>query len=207
MRLKMESLESSRRQVMINAALKEFAAKGFTKASTNVIAKESGISKALMFHYVTSKKDLFLFLYDYCNEMINEEFLQLLNFDEKDILARLRQSYRLQIELMHKHPWIFDFVKMTGSVHSDELQMDLDNRVNEKLAICQSTMFSTVDESKFREGLDIETCKQLIFWANIGFTNQVLEEIRQLETAEWEGDKIFSELDSYLNELKKIFYK
>ncbi|ADY55173.1 regulatory protein TetR [Syntrophobotulus glycolicus DSM 8271] len=47
-----------RRNAILNAAFKEFAERGFDEASTNVIAKESGISKGLMFHYVNSKKDL-----------------------------------------------------------------------------------------------------------------------------------------------------
>ncbi|MEM5769547.1 MAG: TetR/AcrR family transcriptional regulator, partial [Bacillota bacterium] len=58
----------------MNAALREFASKGFDDASTNVIAKESGISKPLMFHYVKNKKDLFLFLFDYCLEILDREY-------------------------------------------------------------------------------------------------------------------------------------
>jgi AcrR family transcriptional regulator len=79
---KLMNLEPERRNAIINAGLKEFAAKGFDEASTNVIAKESGISKGLMFHYVNNKKDLFLFLYDYCTEMINKEYIYLINFIE-----------------------------------------------------------------------------------------------------------------------------
>ncbi len=48
-----------RRDTILNTALKEFSSQGYDKASTNVIAKEAGISKALMLHYVDSKKELF----------------------------------------------------------------------------------------------------------------------------------------------------
>jgi TetR/AcrR family transcriptional regulator len=60
------SLDRDRKNAILNAALREFASKGFDETSTNVIAKESGISKPLMFHYINNKKDFFLFLYDYC---------------------------------------------------------------------------------------------------------------------------------------------
>lgn len=53
-------LDAQRRDAILNAALKEFAVRGYDNASTNVIAKEAGISKALMFHYVSSKQELFL---------------------------------------------------------------------------------------------------------------------------------------------------
>lgn len=204
---KISNLESKRRNVILNAALKEFATKGFDEASTNVIAKESGVSKGLMFHYVNSKKDLFLFLYDYCTDMINKEYLDLMDFNEKDIFERLRQSYLLQIELLQKHPWIFEFIKMIATTQSDEINKELEKRVNEKQSLCHETMFDNVDESEFREGLDVERCKQLIFWSNIGFTNQILEDIRNSEITQLDYDHILTELDSYLNELRKIFYK
>jgi TetR/AcrR family transcriptional regulator len=204
---KILNLEAKRRDILLNAALKEFATKGFDDASTNVIAKEAGISKGLMFHYVNSKKDLFLFLYDYCADVINKEYLSLMNFNEKDIFKKLRQSYLLQIELLQKHPWIFEFVKINALTKSEEINKELEKRVIEKQLLCLETMFDTVDESKFREGLDVERCKQLIFWANIGFTNQIVEDIRNSEVSELDYDNIVAELDGYLHELRKIYYK
>ncbi len=53
---KLLDLEPPRRNAILNAALKEFVSRGFDNASTNVIAKEAGISKALMFHYANSKQ-------------------------------------------------------------------------------------------------------------------------------------------------------
>src|SRR5690625_6479862 len=103
MQLKILNTEPKKRDVILNAALKEFSLKGFDSASTNVIAKEAGISKGLMFHYINRKKDLFLFLYDYCADRINKEYIDLMNFNEKDIFKRLRKSYILQIELLKQH--------------------------------------------------------------------------------------------------------
>lgn len=207
MQLKIMNLEPKRRDVILNAALKEFSMKGFDAASTNVIAKEAGISKGLMFHYITSKEKLFLFLYDYCVDRINKEYIDLMNFNEKDIFERLRQSYILQIELIQQYPWIFDFIMITDITNSDEVNKKLEERVNEKLARCQEEMFEIVDETKFREGLNLERCKQFIFWVNVGFTNEILEDIRNSKVTELDYDKVLVDLDSYLNELKQIFYK
>ncbi|MEM5780278.1 MAG: TetR/AcrR family transcriptional regulator, partial [Lawsonibacter sp.] len=55
-------LKQEKRDVIINAALTEFAAKGYDLASTNGMVKAAGISKGALFHYFASKKDLFLFL-------------------------------------------------------------------------------------------------------------------------------------------------
>ncbi|MFA9457264.1 TetR/AcrR family transcriptional regulator [Halalkalibacter sp. AB-rgal2] len=207
MQLKILNLEPKRRDDILNAALKEFSMKGFEDASTNIIAKEASISKGLLFHYINSKKDLFLFLYDYCTDKINKKYIDVMNFNEKDIFERLRQSYILQIELLQQYPWIFDFIKMTNMTNSDEINKKLEERENEKLSRCHKEMFEIVDETKFREGLNLERCKQLIFWANVGFTNQILEDIRNSEMTELDYDKVLTDLDGYLNELKEIFYK
>jgi|SRR5690625_419521 len=204
---KLLNLEYKRKTAILNAALKEFAAKGFDDASTNVIAKESGISKGLMFHYVNSKKDLFLFLYDYCNDIVNKEYVDLINFNELDIFEKLRQSYLLQIELLQKHPCIFEFIKMSATTKSEDINKELMKRESEKLSRCQETMFTKIDESKFREGLNVEKSKQFILWANVGFTNQMLTEIRNAEMTELNYDGLIEKLDDYLNELRKIFYQ
>ena len=201
-----ENLEDNRRNAILNAALKEFARKGFDEASTNVIAKESGISKGLLFHYVNSKKELFLYLYDYCTDMIDKEYFELMNFKEQDIFERLRQSYLLQLELLQKHPWIFEFNKVGAATKSEEINKELEERIKGKQSFCYETMFDLIDEAKFREGLDVERCKQLIFWANIGFTNQILEDIRNSEKNEMDYDMIIAQLDGFFNELKKVFF-
>src|SRR5690625_7147820 len=110
MQLKISNLEPKRKNAILNAALKEFSTKGFDDASTNVIAKEAGISKGLMFHYINSKEDLFLFLYDYCTERINNDYLVLMNFIEIYILNRLRQSYKLHIDLIQINTWLIDHI-------------------------------------------------------------------------------------------------
>ena len=45
-------LQEQRKAALLNAALREFAEYGYEQASTNRIAKEAGLSKPLMFHYV-----------------------------------------------------------------------------------------------------------------------------------------------------------
>lgn len=204
---KILDLEPQRRDAILNAALKEFATRGFDDASTNIIAKEAGISKALMFHYVNSKKDLFLFTYDYFTDLMDKEYFELMNFSEKNIFDRLRQSYLLQIELLKRYPWIFEFNKLSTTTHSDEVNKELEERTQKKQSSCYIQIFDMIDESKFREGLDIEKCKQFIFWSNIGFTNQILDNIRNSKASEVDYVSIIAKLDGYFEELRKIFYK
>lgn len=204
---KLLDLEPQRRDAILNAALKEFSTKGFDNASTNVIAKEAGISKALMFHYVKSKQELFLFVYDYFTDLLDKEYFKLMDFSVKDIFDRLRQSYLLQIELLKKYPWIFEFNQLPIVTNSNEVNKELEDRAGKKQSSCYYQIFDLIDESKFRAGLNIEKCKQFIFWSNIGFTNQILDDIRNSEVSRLDYSLIISRLDEYFEELRKIFYK
>lgn len=203
---KLLDLEPSRRDAVLNAALKEFALRGFDDASTNVIAKEAGISKALMFHYVKNKQELFLLVYDYFSALLDQEYFAKMNFLENDIFTRLRQSYLLQIDLLKQYPWIFDLNKLSAMTNSGEVNQALENRANKKQASCGPQLLDEIDVSKFRAGLDPEKCKQLILWANIGFTNQILDDIRNSPASNFDEKLILATLDGYLDELRKIFY-
>lgn len=197
-------LDVQRRDAILNAALKEFSAQGYDNASTNVIAREAGISKALMFHYVSSKQELFLVVYDFFSALMEKEYFELMNYDEKDIFDRLRQSYVLQIALLKKYPWITEISNLSCITNSAEINRELKKR--KEHTSCYPKLFDRIDTAKFRQGLDIEICKQFILWSNIGFTNQILEEIRGDESKSINPDILLKKLDKYFIELKKVFY-
>lgn len=207
MSIKLLELEPHRRVAILNAALKEFAKKGYDNASTNVIAKEAEISKALMFHYISSKQELFLYMYDYFSELLDNEYFKKIDYSEKDIFAKLRQSYLLQIDLMKQYPWIFEYNKLSAMTSSDEVNKALENRNSKKQSSCERQIFDMIDASKFRADLDINKCKQLILWANIGFANEILDEIRNLQPSSLDYKKIITALDDFIDELRKLFYK
>lgn len=201
---KLLDLDIQRRDAILNAALKEFLLQGYDNASTNVIAKEAGISKSLMFHYVSSKQELFLFIYDYFNELLNKEYYSKMDYSIKDIFERLRISYLLQIELIKRYPRIFDFNKLSVKTKSDEINKALEERESTKKTY---EIFDRIDISRFRSDLNPEKCKQFILWANIGFTNQILDDIRNLKDREPDYEYIIATLDDYFSELRRVFYK
>ncbi len=203
---KLLDLDSQRRNAILNAALKEFSSQGYDNASTNVIAKESGISKALMFHYVSSKQELFLVVYDFFSDLLKKEYFELMNYDAKDIFTRLRQSYLLQMKLSEKYPWILDFNKLSRTTHSNEVNEELEKRTHKEHSSCYPELFDGIDETKFRKELDIEKCKQFIFWSNVGFTNEILDDIRNSESQSLNYELVIEKLDGYFDELRKVFY-
>ncbi len=187
-------MKPERRDAIFNAALKEFSLKGYERASTNIISKEAGISKSLMFHYVGSKQKLFNSVYEYFTNIMRKEYYELVNYEERDILKRLHQSYLLQIKLLEKYPQILEINK-------------LDKSINKSTNNCYEKLFDNIDENKFKDGLNVEKCKEIIFWTNIGFTNKILNEIHNGELHGTNTEDIVIRLDEYFEELRKLFYK
>jgi len=204
---KLLSLEPKRRNAILNAALKEFADKGYDDASTNVIAREAGISKPLMFHYINNKKDFFLFLYDYCLEILEREYFSRIDLRERDIFERLRQTCMLKIQVMQKNPWIVDFIKVAVLTDSEAVKDELVKRRKKVENKSFERFYGDIDTSRFRSGLDVDKAKQLIFWAVGGYSNQILEQLKGFDVSEFDFEKIPTEFDSYLDELRKTYYK
>lgn len=59
-----DRLSSERRDAIVTAAEAEFGAKGFSRGSLNVIAREAGVAKGSLFQYFDDKIDLFAHLSD-----------------------------------------------------------------------------------------------------------------------------------------------
>src|SRR5574342_213283 len=108
---KFHNLDKEKQDRIINAAIKEFAEKGYDRASTNEIVKEAGISKGLLFHYFQNKKQLFLFVFDYCYELVVDEFYKKINLQETDFFKRMRQAIIVKMEMLSTYPDIFKFIQ------------------------------------------------------------------------------------------------
>ncbi|WP_086348088.1 TetR/AcrR family transcriptional regulator [Candidatus Enterococcus clewellii] len=202
-----ENLEADRKLSLINAGFKEFARNGYDKASTNIIAKEAEISKALMFHYVKNKEEFFLYLVGYCMNQLNKNYVEKMDFSEKDLFKRLRQSYVLQIELRKTYPWIFEFNEQSEVTKSEAVNEKLEEKAKDEKLLCYDTLFQSIDESKFREGITLKRYKELIFWGNIGFTEQLLLKIRGTDRDSIDYGEVIEEIDTYFDDLSSVYYK
>ncbi|MDR2043627.1 MAG: TetR/AcrR family transcriptional regulator [Clostridium sp.] len=65
------SLEPEKQKRILDAALREFADKGFKRASTNA----ARIGKGMLFYYFGSKEELFDFLCEYTMEFARNTYL------------------------------------------------------------------------------------------------------------------------------------
>jgi TetR/AcrR family transcriptional regulator len=204
---KFTNVEPAKQTAIINAALKAFAEQGYDDASTNEIVKDAGISKGLLFHYFGTKKQLFLFLFDYSVEIIKTEYLACLNTDEPDLFARYRQSALLKVEIIHKHPYVFDFLATALLTDSPGLKADMESRLVSLQILSVTTMVESIDTSKFKPGIDIERALRIIAWAGEGYEKQMRMQLKGVRVSELDYAAVLEDFDAYLALLQACFYE
>lgn len=201
------NLDMEKQDRILNAAMKEFAHKGFEKASTNEIVKEADISKGLLFHYFKDKKNLFLFLYDHCIDASMNEFYKKINLDEKDFFIRLNQICTIKFELLNKYPEMFRFIETAYTETSKSVNKELDERKEKLIEINSIKVFQNIDLSKFKENIDVEKAINVMLWTFQGLGDQVLKKAKLLSLDRPNYSEIFKEADIYIDMFKNCFYK
>jgi AcrR family transcriptional regulator len=100
-------MEESKEKAILTAAIHEFAVRGFDQASTNQIAKASGVSKGLIFHYYDSKEKLFEASVNEALDFSMKEF----NFDKwdltGDLIKKLRDLCEQELLFCRNYPDIY----------------------------------------------------------------------------------------------------
>ncbi|MCM2535661.1 TetR/AcrR family transcriptional regulator [Neobacillus pocheonensis] len=201
------NLEMEKQDRIINAAIKEFAQKGYDKASTNEIVKEAEISKGLLFHYFGNKKKMYLFLFDHCTDMIGDEFFKKVDLTERDFFVRIRQAVMIKMDLLNKYPDIFKFIEETYFEESPEVKTELEKKIKQLNDINIGKVYEGIDISKFRDDMDIEKILKIITWTFEKISEEELLQAKLSLTHQIDYQKASLKAEEYFEILIKLFYK
>ncbi|KHE67114.1 TetR/AcrR family transcriptional regulator [Halobacillus sp. BBL2006] len=201
------NLEQEKRDRILNAALAEFAQRGYKQASTNQIVKDAGISKGALFHYFKNKKDLYLSLYDHFIDLFLTQMQEQLDWTEKDIFIRNRKLASIKIELFHRYPEIFNFLNSVLTEDAREIQKALQVRRETFLSQNYKEMMADIDPSPFREGVDVDKAVDVITWSLEGFSYRQQAKVKGRKLDEIDLEEVLDELDDYIEVLKQSFYQ
>lgn len=102
-------LPTEKQQRIINAAYKVFSKNSYKKASMSEIAAEGGISKSLLFHYFTNKKELYLYLWTTAMKMTQKAISNYSVLKTSDFFEMLKRSLLAKCSLMREYPHIGAF--------------------------------------------------------------------------------------------------
>jgi AcrR family transcriptional regulator len=196
-------MDPDKKDRLINAAMKEFGANRFEKASTNTIVKEAGISKGLLYHYFDSKDALYSYLFEYAMTSVAVPIAEQVGLEETDILKRIEQISHLKIKIFHQMPALVSFSKtMYAGMDFEEIK-----KMIQKYNPIPMDMYyhHNIDTSLFKDEIDINMAIQ-----NIQYTLERISEayITQLNMGiDIDIDKIMTEFEGFLTHFRQIYYK
>jgi TetR/AcrR family transcriptional regulator len=102
------NLPEAKQARIIEAALAEFADKGYPQASLNVIVARSGIAKGSLYQYFTDKTGIFLYIFDFAISLVRRILVQVKESTrEEDFFTRLEKSLLAGVAFIRQHPKIY----------------------------------------------------------------------------------------------------
>lgn len=198
---KFEALSEDKQKIIMNAAMKEFVKGGYDKASVNNIVEAAGISKGSLFYYFSSKKMLYLYLFEYSENLIIENTRSYLSRDSADFIRRMSETMAGNMNLLKEHPLVFAFARSckmeSSSAVVNEVQAIKDKSNDEIL----SDVYRNVDESLFKDETDIQM-------AMFAVKSTMFQLVHDFMRSGFDDETTFmSKLDEYMDFFRRAFYK
>jgi TetR/AcrR family transcriptional regulator len=169
MNIKFFNLPIDKQQKILNAAYKVFSENNYKKASMSEIANEGGISKSLLFHYFTNKKELYMYLWNHSIEITREATSKYSVLDTEDFFEMLYRALSAKCSLMKKYPHIYAFslnayyeqlADIADSIQKSFADATLDSEIK---------VFEKIDTSVFRSDIDLKLMYKEIMYSVDGF--------------------------------------
>ncbi|RAL26278.1 TetR/AcrR family transcriptional regulator [Thermoflavimicrobium daqui] len=194
-------IPKDKREKIYLASLKEFAEKGYDKASTNQITQAAGISKGLLFHYFKNKKNLYLHIFDQCLHLIKNQILLQVKKLPTDLFDRLLLFGKIKIDVFTTHPLEYRFLFASVYEVPDELRNEIKDKLEEFHQLNSSLLFSNIDRSNFRPGINQDKTIQTVFLLLEAVSNK---HIQTLQTQSDKGLSLFEDIYQEITEVCEI---
>lgn len=102
------NLPDEKRQRIITAAVREFAAYGYQQASLNRIVKELGIAKGSLYQYFKNKEGLFLYIFQCFTTLVKQSVRkEVLAAQQTTFFGHVRAIVWAGINFINSHPDYF----------------------------------------------------------------------------------------------------
>lgn len=166
---------------IINAGFDVFGNNEYKRASTEEIAFQAGISKGLLFYYFKNKKSFYLYLFDYCYDVL-ATLMEDPRFETiDDFFELMRFGAEMKLSLLQKHPHIVDFVMKSWFSENETISEDIKKRSMQITNTTFRSFFHSIDLSRFKEGIDPVKIFKMMGWMADGYMREVLNKDTALD--------------------------
>ena len=202
-----KNLNNQKKERIINAALAEFAQKDYNDASTNNIVTTAQIGKGMLFHYFGNKKNLYLFLYKYVWEVMDNEICSQIDTSKGDLPSILKQIGRRKLEVLKRHPDMADFISQTKREKSPQVREDLERMEKERSCqLRENFLFGKLDMNLLKPEFRNENTIKLIRWALDGCTKELQDNYKGQDIQDSAIDELMKDYERYVEIIRQAFY-
>ncbi len=198
-----QALEQKKRERILNAGYQIFGKHGYRKASTADISREAGISKAMLFYYFISKKELYIDLLQEGSHMLLSAMNARLETMSTDFFERVLALSRIKAETLKKHPFLTQFLYSAFSETAPEVYDELQVQFSAGDVIRNELVVLRTDAEKFKEGIAPEVVLEMIMNCALGLFSVRTANDHRPETIERHMERF----QEYLMLFKNNFYK
>lgn len=163
------SLDECKRTAMINSGFKCFSSFGYKKASMADIAQGAGVSKALLFHYFSTKKELYKFLWDFTEAETRKNLAKAGAIQEKDFFCAMEKGLKAKMDLSRKWPDMAMFAVKAYYETDPEVSDVITVKRDPVPAISADMIRKMYPETRFRKGLDLQLMYQEMYYMSEGY--------------------------------------
>lgn len=200
----LEKMDPIKRENLIDSAMKEFGKNGYDKASTNIIVKDAGISKGILFHYFPTKRELFETLSIYSITLIGDQIESKVDWQNGDITKRLEEITMIKLGLFKKYPHLLDFSK---NIFNTETLEEIKEKIYQHMPNYHQKVFElNIDHSIFKSDLDVSKTITFLQYFLDRYSEDLLNTYIR-NNKEVDLSYIEKDLKSYLEIYRKGFYK
>lgn len=163
------ALPEEKQHTIINAGFRVFSQNSYKKSPVREIAEAAGISKSLLFHYFRNKKELYLFLWDYCAKMTLECLNKYQCYAETDLFEIMYRGLQAKAALIRQYPDMALFSMKAYYEKDPEVRGEIQKSIEEHGSYTTQASMLKLDPEIFVPGLDLECMYQDMFWAAEGY--------------------------------------
>lgn len=163
------ALPEEKQHTIINAGFRVFSQNSYKKSPVREIAEAAGISKSLLFHYFRNKKELYLFLWDYCAKMTLECLNKYQCYAETDLFEIMYRGLQAKAALIRQYPDMALFSMKAYYEKDPEVRGEIQKSIEEHGSYTTQASMLKLDPEIFVPGLDLECMYQDMFWATEGY--------------------------------------
>lgn len=195
------ALTEEKRTTILNAALQCFGKFGYEKASINDIAVAAHISKASVFQYFGSKKQLYIYLLEYCKKIIEGIFDKEALDSQTDLFDRIMTSSKIEMESFKTQPFIPQFISSVWEETSPDVLDSLVILTEETCKFRNDMILREDDALKFKNPEDAGPVFQMLLLMAEGYAARY----RGADTFDF--DTVMDDFQKNIAILRKNFYK